>query len=82
MRSIFSSLFGVVIFGLLSLAIIGAIVALVGALIGWTEIKEAGGAMAGFGALGFIAVLGTPIGRLLGQMYRHASKPNESGDGN
>jgi hypothetical protein len=81
MRRVLSSLLGVVFFGLLSVAIIGAIVVLVGALFHSSAMKDVGASMAKVGSLGLLAVFATPFGKFLAYLSRNVSKPRELGDG-
>ncbi|MEZ0220809.1 hypothetical protein AB7714_05300 [Tardiphaga sp. 1201_B9_N1_1] len=50
----------------LFLAFAGAIVALFGGMAGFENARVAGGAVSGIGALGFFALLLSPLGELLG----------------
>jgi hypothetical protein len=51
---------------LLFMAIAGAFVALFGGLFGLEDVRTIGGVVSGIGALGFFAVLLSPLGELLG----------------
>ena len=50
---------------LLFMAIAGAFVALFGGVLGLEDVRTIGGVVAGIGALGFFAVLLSPLGELL-----------------
>jgi len=58
-RKILEAIVGAVLFGpfavTLFLALAGAVAALVGGLSGWEDLRTTGGAVSGFGALGFFA---------------------------
>jgi hypothetical protein len=58
-RKILEAVVAAVVFGpfaiLLFLALAGAVAALVGGLAGWESVRTSGGAIAGFGVLGFFA---------------------------
>ena len=53
---------------LLFMAIAGAFVALFGGAIGLDDVRAIGGVVSGIGALGFFAVLLSPLGELLGYL--------------
>jgi hypothetical protein len=53
---------------LLLMAIGGAFIALFGGVIGLEDVRTIGGAISGVGALGFFAVLLSPLGELLGSL--------------
>jgi hypothetical protein len=53
---------------LLFMAIAGAFVALFGGVVGLDEVRTIGGVVSGIGALGFFAVLLSPLGELLGYL--------------
>jgi hypothetical protein len=53
---------------LLFMAITGAFVALFGGVIGLGDVRTIGGVVSGMGALGFFAVLLSPLGELLGYL--------------
>jgi len=53
---------------LLFMAIAGAFIALFGGMIGLEDVRTIGGLISGVGALGFFAVLLSPLGELLGSL--------------
>jgi hypothetical protein len=53
---------------LLFMAIAGAFIALFGGVIGLEHVRTIGGVISGVGALGFFAVLLSPLGELLGYL--------------
>ncbi|RWC27763.1 hypothetical protein [Mesorhizobium sp.] len=73
------SLIVVVLMLLLTLAVGGAVVALIGAVFGLSSVKSIGGSIAGLGAVGFFGwmlVTGELAGALLGRSRRGPSVEN------
>jgi hypothetical protein len=59
---------------LLFLAVAGALGALLGSMSGVSDIKQFGQAISVFGAVGFLLIFMTPLGRFLGAISNEASK--------
>ncbi|PZV40310.1 hypothetical protein [Mesorhizobium kowhaii] len=73
------SLIVIVLMLLLTLAIGGAVVALIGAMLGLSSVKNIGGSIAGLGAVGFFGwmfVAGDLAGALLGRSRQGPSVEN------